>query len=292
MKVLLFGGSGQLGQEFVPRARDLNFEVVFPTLDEIDIADKEQVQRFVKKVKPNKVVNFAAYTAVDKAEEEQDLCFSINAVGASNLALAAKEAGARFFHISTDYVFSGDGRQPLSETDPTEPKSIYGKAKLEGERFIMQATNDKATILRTSSLHGAHGNNFVHTMLSLFDQKKEVSVVADQIMSPCWAGFLAESLLDIMRTDFSGIMHVASSSASGVSWYDFAKKIAELSYPANAQPVIRETTLAAFPRPAPRPKYSVFNLDLFKKVLGREPLAWEKGLKSHLDQLGRIGNSS
>jgi dTDP-4-dehydrorhamnose reductase len=289
MKVLLFGGSGQLGQEFIPRARDLNFEVLYPTLDELDITDQAQVSRLIKKIKPTKVLNFAAYTAVDKAEEEQNLCLAINAQGAYNIARAAHEIGARCFHISTDYVFAGDGTVPLVEDAPTDPRSMYGKSKLEGERLVMQATESHATILRTSSLHGARGTNFVHTMLALFDQKKEVSVVADQYMSPCWAGFLAESLLDIMRVDFSGIMHVASSSDQGVSWFEFAKTIGALAYPAHEQPVIHQATLASFPRPAPRPRYSVFNLDRFRAVLGREPLAWEVGLKSHLNELGRIG---
>ena len=286
MKVVVFGGSGQLGQEILPRARDLNFDVVYPTLHELDIADENQVLGFLKKIKPNHVINCAAYTAVDKAEEEIELARSINTLGAHYIAKAAHEVQARMIHISTDYVFAGHGTTPLSENAPTEPTSVYGKSKLEGEQLVLEATQGKAAIVRTSSLHGQHGQNFVHTMLSLFEQKKNVSVVADQTMSPCWAGYLAESLIDLLRIDFSGVLHAACSDSA--TWYDFAKKIGELSFSAANQPTITATTMADFQRPAPRPQYSVFDLTKFEKVLGRKPITWQEGLKYHLSEIKQL----
>lgn len=288
MKILLFGGSGQLGQEFIVRAKDLNFEVVYPSLHELDITDKKQVSNFTKVVKPDAIFNFAAYTAVDNAETDQELCYAINNDGARNIAIASVEQNAKIIHISTDYVFLGDASSPLTEEDPTEPKSIYGKSKLAGEHSVLEVTDGKAAIIRTSSLHGMYGNNFVHTMLKLFDEKKPVSVVSDQIMSPCWAGFLAEALLDIARIEFSGVLHVACAGV--ISWYDFAKAITRYAYSAEINPEISATSLQNFARPAPRPKYSAFDLTKFEKVLGRKPIPWELGLKSHLRDIKRLVN--
>jgi dTDP-4-dehydrorhamnose reductase len=289
MKVLLFGGSGQLGQEFLLRAKDLNFSVVYPSPQELDITEQAQVEFLVGQAKPDVVLNCAAYTAVDLAETEQKLCYSINRDGAMYIAKAAKKQNARVVHISTDYVFAGDGNTPLKETDATDPQSIYGKSKLEGELAVMQETNGEAAIVRTASLHGKFGNNFVHTMLSLFDKKTPVSVVQDQLMSPCWAGFLAESLLDIIRVDFSGVLHCACSGVA--SWYDFASAIAEYSYSPTEQPVITPTTRDKFVRPAPRPAYSAFDLSKFSSVLGRKPISWQDGLKYHLQQIDRLAKN-
>ncbi len=289
MKLLIFGGSGQLGQEILIRAKDLNFETVYPSLKELDITESSQVNFLVGQVKPDIIINCAAYTAVDKAEEEIDLCYKINRDGAKYIAQAAEKFKSRLVHISTDYVFAGDGNTPLKETDSTQPKSIYGKSKLEGEHEVLKYTDGKAAVLRTASLHGKFGNNFVHTMLNLFDAKKPVSVVADQFMSPCWAGFLAETILDVIRIDFNGVLHCAGIGQ--ISWFEFASLITELAYLPKDKPEITKTSLDKFPRPAPRPKYSCFDLNKYTSTLGRKPIAWQDGLKFHLKDIDRLINS-
>ena len=286
MRVLLFGGSGQLGQEYVTRARDLSFEVISPALGEVDITEETQVRYLASQIKPDLVVNFAAYTAVDKAESEREAAFFINRDGSRHVAIAAKDLGKRLLHVSTDYVFSGEGNLLLDELSPTGPQSVYGESKLEGEKEIIKVLADQALIIRTSSLHGQYGANFVHTMLSLFDQKKTVNVVSDQIMSPTWAGFLAESILDLSRSNAGGVVHC--SCKGEVSWFEFAKKIGELAFNPDEQPDIRPSLLKDLDRPAKRPQYSPFNVARLEKLLGRPALSWPKGLALHLKDIGRL----
>src|SRR5690606_17770825 len=154
MKILLFGGSGQLGHEIIKRANDLNFEVISPVTSEVNISEEKQVRYLAKQIQPDIIYNCAAYTAVDKAEEEPDRCFLINRDGARNAALAAKDVNTRLIHISTDYVFTGDGSNPLTEEDIANPINIYGQAKLAGENEILEHYPEKSLILRTSSLYG------------------------------------------------------------------------------------------------------------------------------------------
>ena len=290
MKILLFGGAGQLGREVDKRARDLNFEVVSPVISELDISEEKQVRFLASQLKPEIIINCAAYTAVDKAESEPDVAFKINAQGAANAALAALDSGARLIHISTDYVFSGEGNVPLKEDAPTSPRSVYGRSKLEGEHEVERILKGEGLIVRTSSLHGRYGGNFVHTMLKLFDEKKTVRVVNDQWMSPCWAGFLAEVLLDLARLQTQGTLHVACGGV--ITWFDFARKILELAYP-HASPgersVVEPQAMSELDRPAPRPQYSAFDLTRLSELLGRPPLPWEQGLEHHLREIGRVG---
>lgn len=288
MRILLFGGSGQLGQEFIPRSRDLSFEVISPVMGEVDITEEAQVRYLAQQVKPDSILNFAAYTAVDNAESDVEQAYRINSDGAKNVALAAKDAKCRLLHVSTDYVFPGDGASPLTEDDPVSPRSVYGASKLKGEEAISGILGDRALVVRTSSLHGKYGANFVHTMLSLFDQKKSVKVVADQYMSPTWAGFLAEAILDLCRIEVGGVVHC--SCQGGVSWYEFAKKIGSFAFAPEEQPSIEPSLLKDLNRPAKRPQYSVFNLAKLEKLLGRSALPWEKGLELHLQDIGRLRN--
>ncbi|MCB0334441.1 MAG: NAD(P)-dependent oxidoreductase, partial [Bdellovibrionales bacterium] len=193
--------------------------------------------------------------------------------------------GCRFIHISTDYVFQGTSSEPYTEEDETSPINVYGASKLAGEKGILEVLGDKATIVRTSSLHGKYGANFVHTMLELFSAREKVSVVSDQIMSPTWAGWLAGVLLDLCRIEEGGIFHACSEGA--LSWFEFAKAIADFAdddFDVEIEPVPAST----FPRPAPRPAYSVMSCEKLSKVLGRKPLSWDDGLKRHLRDIGRI----
>lgn len=289
MRILLFGGSGQLGYEIQQRAYDLNFELVSPVISEVDISDVDQVVFLSRKFKPEVIVNAAAYTAVDKAEEDRVQAFAVNRDGAAHTAEAAKVVGARLVHISTDYVFPGTGDTPLTEESPIGPLNVYGASKLAGEEEVTRILGDRALILRTSSLHGQRGENFVHTMLKLFTERQAVRVVQDQIMSPTWAGWLAESILDLAKLGTGGTLHASCSGA--VSWYDFAAEImalAEPRLPDGSVCRLEPTTLADFPRPAARPRFSVLDCSKLAKVLGRRPIPWREGLRAHLRDIKRL----
>lgn len=289
MKILLFGGSGQLGLEIAQRARDLNFEAISPVLSELDITDRAQVLFLTSRVKPDVVINCAAYTAVDRAEEDREVAFRVNADGAANVARAAEAARARLLHVSTDYVFGGTGSTPIGEDEPTHPLNVYGESKLAGERAVREILPDQSLIIRTSSLHGARGENFVHTMLRLMAERPTLNVVADQVMSPTWAGWLAEVMLDLAKLGAPGVVH--ASCAGAISWFEFAAAIQELAgpkLPDGTSCQLIETTAAAFPRPARRPAWSVFDTSRLTALLGRRPIPWQEGLKAHLRDIGRL----
>jgi len=283
MKILLFGGSGQLGFEIRQRAHALNFNLVAPVSSEVDVGSESQVLALADRVRPDVIINSAAYTAVDKAEVEKDAAYRINRDGARNSAIAAEKYCARTVFVSTDYVFSGDGNTPLKESDPVDPQSVYGASKLAGENEVLSVLGSKALVVRTSSLHGQKGLNFVGTMLKLFADKPEVKVVYDQWMSPTWAGWLAEVILDLLRTEASGVVHASGDGAT--TWFDFAAAIREFGTPTS--PVrLSKITAAEFGRPAKRPVYSVFDCSKLTSILGREPIDWREGLKRHLRDLG------
>jgi dTDP-4-dehydrorhamnose reductase len=286
MKILLFGGSGQLGHEIIKRGRDLNFEVLYPVSSEADISDRGQVFRLIKTIKPDLVINSAAYTAVDKAETEVDAAFAINEVGAGYVAEAVKTIGARLIHISTDYVFGDGFSAPITEDAETSPLNVYGQSKLAGEKRVLEETEGSALILRISSLHGKKGVNFVHTMLQLFAEQPEVKVVNDITMSTTYAGWLAEVILDLGRVPASGVVHACCSGA--ISWFDFASEILELSKAKleNARELkLTPVKAEAFPRPARRAHYSVLDTTRLENLLGRKPISWKDGLRAHLREL-------
>lgn len=287
MRFLLFGGSGQLGFEFIKRANDLNFEVISPVLSELDIGSQSQVVAFCERVRPTVIVNCAAYTAVDKAEEQVEEAYRVNATGAENVAKGAVRAECRLLHVSTDYVFDGNATSPIAEDTPTAPLNVYGKSKLEGERRVQQILAERSLIVRTSSLHGQHGENFVHTMLKLIRDRDEVRVVDDQWMSPTWAGWLAEVLLDLSRMNAQGIVHACGAGVC--SWFEFAKEIQAVSAgKIDRRPACRvePTTVANFPRPARRPRYSAMDCTKLSRLLGRPPIPWQEGLRAHLLDIG------
>ena len=287
MKILLFGGSGQLGFEILKRAHDLNFEIVSPVAAELDISEGEQVVRLAEQTKPTLIIKCAAYTAVDRAEQEPQAAFRINADGAQHAARAAASINARLVHISTDYVFDGEASVPYSEDAATNPLNVYGKSKLAGERAVLELLPKSSIVLRTSSLHGQKGINFVHTMLRLFSEGKAVKVVNDQIMCTTWAGWLAEVILDLARLEYSGVLHACCDGA--LSWYDFATQILELIQktvePAKSASVSPQQS-SDLDRAAKRPMYSVLNCNRLSELIGRKPIGWQAGLKEHLRDLG------
>jgi dTDP-4-dehydrorhamnose reductase len=287
MKLLLFGSSGQLGNDLRIRAEALNFDFFASVQNELDIRDRSQVFGLIKKIKPEVIVNAAAYTNVDLAETQPAECFAVNRDAVGIMSEAAKEFGARLAHISTDYVFDGTSEKALTETDPTNPINVYGRSKLEGENLALDILGDRALILRTAWLHGSRGSNFVQTMLRLFREKPEIKVVNDQWGSPTWTGWLAEAILDLVRLDCGGVMHAVGAGTA--TWFEVAKYILETAnknldeeFEVNILP----QTTAECARPAKRPRYSVLDTGLISKTLGREPQPWKDGIKCHLKELG------
>lgn len=287
MKILLFGGTGQLGYDLIRRANDLNFEVIAPVTSEVDITDKKAVSRIVQTASPSIVINSAAYTAVDNAEDEPERAYAVNAEGAEWVAAACQQRGVRLIHVSTDYVFDGAGESPLSEDASVDPLNVYGASKLAGEQAVLRVLGERVLVVRTASLYGARGANFVATMLKLFTEKERVQVVSDQWMSPTSTGFFADVLLDLCRIPCSGLVHAACEGAA--SWFDFAEAILRCSsarLPSGESCVIEKTTAAAFARRARRPRYSVLDCAKLAGLLGRRPIHWEVALKEHLQEIG------
>lgn len=277
MKILITGANGMLAKSVRARLKEGN-ELICTDVADLDITDEKAVIKFVEKNKPEYIVNCAAFTAVDKAEEVYDLAEKINANGPGNLAKAAKAVDATLVHISTDYVFDGDLDVTKSyvETDAVGPVTVYGKTKLHGEEQV-KANTDKYYIFRTAWLYG-DGNNFVRTMLKLGNEKDEISVVADQHGSPTYAEDLANIIAEAIEKKIPyGLYH--STNQGFTTWYDFTKKIFELAdIKCNVKPVTSEE----FIRPAKRPKNSKLNK---QKLLdqGVTVPEWEDGLKRYLE---------
>jgi dTDP-4-dehydrorhamnose reductase len=275
VRIAVTGAAGMLGQAVVAAAREHGHEVAALHRDAADVTDAAAVAAALRDAAPDAVVNCAAWTDVDGAEADEDGATAVNGAGAGNVAAGAAAAGARIVHVSTDYVFDGTKREPYLETDPVGPRSAYGRSKLAGERAVAAAAPDHA-IARTAWLFGAGGRNFVDTMLRLGAERDEVSVVTDQVGCPTWTGHLAPALLDLAASPATGAFHVAA--AGSCSWHELA---AEAFRRAGLRCAVRETTTAAFPRPAPRPAFSVL-----RSARPETPVlpAWQDGLAAHLDQ--------
>ena len=287
MKILLLGGSGQLGYELSNRIRDLNFELTAPVSKELDVTDRKQVKFIVKKFSPDVIINCAAYTAVDLAEDEPKKAFALNETATVNIAKAAKNANSFMIQISTDYVFSGEASTPYKEEDPVGPVSVYGESKLAGEKALQEILPDNSLVVRTSSLHGQRRANFVHAMIKLFSEREKLEVVSDQFMTATWCGWLAEVIIDLARIKNSGVVHAAGAGV--LSWHEFATTIYEKVKENNPNILkdinIAQTTLANFPRKAKRPQYSALCSTKLESWLGRSVISWEEGLDSHLKDI-------
>ncbi len=255
---------------------------------ELDIADREAVLELARRERPALIVNAAAYTRVDDAEKELDAARRGNADGPANLGAAAREIGARVIHFSTDYVFDGKGESPYLESAPVAPLGAYGKTKLEGEQRLLEETAGKnVAIIRTSWLFGGLGNNFVRTMLKLLAERDELRVVADQRGRPTYTRDLAEAAVALaLLPEQNGIFHFANRG--DVTWHGFTVAIRELALehglPVKASEV-KPITTAEFPRPAPRPAYSVLDTARIEAALGTPPRSWREALGDYVREL-------
>ncbi len=279
MKILVTGSKGQLGSEIkelstVDRLLSTD-DFIFTDIDELDITDFSALEKFVEFHKPDQIINCAAYTAVDKAETDVELAEKINVKACSNLAKLCYDKGIFLIHVSTDYVFDGNNFKPYKETDPTNPVSVYGKTKLEGELQIKQIYQIKeeslnlpickCIILRTSWLYSSFGNNFIKSMIKYGTERGKLNVVYDQVGSPTYARDLAKAILEIIKSTVDcrpSTVDIYNYSNEGVcSWYDFAKTIIELK---NINCVINAIETKDYPTPAKRPHYSVLSKEKIK----------------------------
>ncbi|WP_141336619.1 dTDP-4-dehydrorhamnose reductase [Paenibacillus sp. tmac-D7] len=280
MKVLVTGAKGQLGQDVVSLFQQQQHDVWGMTRNELDITDQEQCISKISEIQPDVIVHCAAYTAVDQAETDEDQAYAVNAVGTRNLAVAAEQFGSKLCYISTDYVFDGQASKPYTEYDNTNPTGVYGKSKRAGE-WLVQNLSSKFFIVRTSWVFGLHGNNFVKTMLKLAQERSQLKVVHDQIGSPTYTADLAEFILQLVSTEKYGIYH--ASNAGVCSWFEFAKAIFEER---GINITVDPCTTEEFPRPAPRPKYSVMD-HLSIRTNGFEDMRhWRDALRDFLAKLG------
>jgi dTDP-4-dehydrorhamnose reductase len=285
MKVLVTGAAGQLGQDVVLLLQQGGYEVLGCDRQDLDITNLEQCVEIIGGFLPDAVIHCAAHTAVDAAESDIDAAYSINATGSRNVALASEKAGAKLVYISTDYVFDGLGTEPYHEYDNTDPKSVYGKSKRAGE-VLVQSLSSKYFIVRTSWVYGKYGNNFVKTILKLGQEKPLLQVVDDQKGSPTYTVDLARFLLELIQTEKYGVYHASNSDSC--TWYEFtqaifaeAEDILGLRFTAKLEPCATEQ----FPRPAPRPRYSVLE-HLSIRTNGFQDIRhWREGLRDFLLEL-------
>lgn len=284
ISILITGSNGQLGSQFQRLAADYpDFRFVFTDVEELDITDSKAVRSFFQEYSFDFCVNCAGYTAVDQAEDEPEKAFLLNASAVENLAMVCEKNRVRLIHISTDYVFNGEAKQPYKENDPVSPQSVYGFSKLKGEEAVLKYAND-AIIMRTAWLCSAFGKNFVKTMVKLGAERPELSVVNDQVGSPTFSADLAKAILKITRKPLdhktSEIYHY--SSLGNISWYDFAK---EIMLKAGLNCRIMPVNTSEYPTKAKRPAYSVLDKSKIRNVFGLDIPEWQMSLSLLIKEL-------
>ena len=288
MRILVTGKNGQLGQsinKIVNTGNGKNNyqqdnEFIFVGREELDLSKKESIASYFDNNNFDVIINCGAYTAVDRAEEEQNLTNQVNHLAIKQLARIAKEQKAKLIHISTDYVFDGTGSKPYKETDKTNPINVYGKTKLAGEKALQEIMPTNAMIIRTSWVYSEYGNNFVKTMLRLGKERNEINVVSDQIGSPTYATDLAKAILKIIdnrdyqdKDKATEIYH--HSNKGEISWYDFTKEIFKL---AKIDCKVNPITTQQYPTPAKRPKNTLMSCKKIQNIYGVTPVKWNECL--------------
>jgi dTDP-4-dehydrorhamnose reductase len=288
MKLLVTGAHGQLGQTLQAHA-PADVKMVCVDLPELDISERDQVQAIVQREAPDVIVNCAAYTAVDLAESAPDVASRVNADGPKILAAASIDTGARLIHISTDFVFNGQASEPYRPESIADPLSVYGDTKWEGERGVRETLPDSSIVLRTSWLYSEYGGNFVGTMLRLFSERDEISVVDDQVGSPTWCQSVAKAIFEFVDAPaISGTYHWTDSGQT--SWYGFACAIQEEALKMGIiSKAIRISPIASsdYPTAATRPAYSVLDCSSTANDLGLQQTPWRQSLRAMLEVLAR-----
>jgi dTDP-4-dehydrorhamnose reductase len=284
MKILITGFRGQLGSQIINILKEgaselgaiseayRTAEIIGVDIEELDISNLEKVKNLISDIKPNIVINSAAYTNVDGCESNQDLAFKVNSLGPRNLAIACEQIGAKLIHISTDYVFEGNGTVPYKEYDITNPVSVYGKTKLLGENYVREFCS-RYFILRTAWLYGYNGSNFVKTIIKAAKEKGHLDVVDDQRGNPTNAEDLAHHILKLALTEDYGVYHC--TGAGECSWYDFAKAIVEY---AGIECAVSPITSDKINRAAKRPSFSSLDNMMLRCSVGDEMREWREAL--------------
>jgi dTDP-4-dehydrorhamnose reductase len=297
MKILITGNKGQLGTQITNIINTKESElgkinavyndavVKGIDLDELDITNLNDLRKVLKDFAPDLVINCAAYTNVDGCEANEDVAFKANAIGPRNLAIGCKEIGAKLVHVSTDYVFEGNGTKPYREYDLANPVSVYGKTKLLGEQYVQQQCS-KYFIIRTAWLYGYNGNNFVKTIIKAANANSSLTVVNDQRGNPTNAEDLAYHILKLALTEEYGVYHCTGTGEC--SWYDFASKIVEYSkINCIVNPVTTEEYKSAAKRTADRPAFSSLDNMMLRCTVGDEMRQWEEALNIFINNLNK-----
>lgn len=299
MNVLVTGAYGQLGNELksifesgssevgdLPAGYLKSVNATYIDIDTLDVADLEATMAKLKELGTDVVINCAAFTNVNACEDNIETAIKANAIGPRNLSIAAEKQGAKLIHVSTDYVFAGDGKQPYVEWDKTDPQSIYGKTKDLGESYVRSFCS-RHFIVRTAWLYGLVGNNFVKTMLKLGKQKNEIKVVDDQRGNPTNAADLAYHLVKLSATDEYGTYHCTCKGEC--SWYEFTKKIFE--YAGLTRVKVLPCSTQEYPTPAKRPAYSSLDNMMLRVTIGDDTRQWQDALKAYIQKLKEKGEA-
>ncbi|GEN35160.1 dTDP-4-dehydrorhamnose reductase [Aneurinibacillus danicus] len=282
MKILVTGGTGQLGTDVTRLLTEKGYEVHSYAREQLDIVNQEQVKQTVEYIQPDVIIHTAAYTKVDLAEQEVKHAYQVNALGARNLAVEAEKYQAKLIHISTDYVFDGQASVPYTEFSEINPQSVYGKSKWAGEQFVRQLCS-RFFIVRTSWVYGKYGHNFVKTMLRLAETRNEINVVHDQVGCPTYTVDLAKFLMRLLETEAYGTYH--ASNTGSCSWYEFACAIFAAAGLTNMK--VNPIPTSEYPLPAPRPAYSVLD-HMMIRLQGMEDLRpWQEALQEFMREFAR-----
>jgi dTDP-4-dehydrorhamnose reductase len=282
--ILVTGSNGQLGSEIKELSSNYDYTFFFTDRSNIDITNKEDIKNFCESNSINAIINCAAYTAVDKAEEDEVNADLVNRKAVKKLALVSKELNIKLIHISTDYVFDGKAFKPYCEEYQTNPQGVYGKTKLDGENEMININPINSIIIRTSWVYSFYGNNFVKTMLRLGKERDELGVIFDQVGTPTYAKDLAQTILDILPQINNTKVEIYNYSNEGVlSWYDFAKEIMKM---AKIDCTINPIETFQYPTPAKRPHFSILNKKKIKETFNLEVPYWKDGLDDCLKRLG------
>ena len=286
-RILVIGAKGMLGKDLVKILRtssavgqDMGWEVLEWDIDEIDIQEEDSTVTQIENIRPDVVINLAAYTDVDGCESQEEKAFAVNAEGMRHVALGALRCHAKVVYLSTDYVFDGKKREPYLEDDPPHPLSVYGRSKLKGERYLRDIVED-AVVVRTQWLYGKYGKNFVTSILRQGREKKVLSIVDDQVGSPTYTIDLSRAISVLIQRGLRGVFHVANSDRC--TWYAFGQEILKLSGMGGVKVVpISSEELG---RPAIRPSYSVLSTEKLKRETGVSLRPWAEALKEYLSTI-------
>jgi dTDP-4-dehydrorhamnose reductase len=280
MKILILGHKGMLGSDLMLRMMAAH-NVTGRDVDDFDITLEDDCGRVIAECSPDVVINAAAYTNVDGCETDRDRCFTVNAVGVKNIALACRGKGIRIVHFSTDYIFDGRKETPYVEGDEPAPLNVYGASKLEGERFL-QALSDRWLLIRTAWLYGRNGKNFVKTILEKAAAVKTLDIVDDQIGAPTYSWDLAAAVQVLIEGGHEGLFHLTNRGRC--SWYEFACKIVQ--YAGLNDVIVRPIPSSGLARPAARPAWSVLSTRKFSEATGKAMRFWQIALQDYLERMG------